>query len=170
MPSEGVANSYEFEFVAGEHNTYSFSTYDTIRYEIRFVPSSYMFDSYIEHSVDAYEMVIAVADNPLGRRIPADPLTEPTIRTIFYDFFRTKDQVIIFICDSSDGRQKARARKFTSWFYGDVPPYMLKFDTKLADGERGLIFLSIILDARNSHVKELVDLIQNIHLDMSKEE
>jgi hypothetical protein len=40
-------------------------------------------------TVDAYKMVIAVADNPLGKRIPADPLTEPTIRSIFFDFFRS---------------------------------------------------------------------------------
>jgi len=83
--------------------------------------------------------------------------------------FGHKDQVIVFICDSSDGRQKARARKFTSWFYGDVPPYILKFDTKSADGEEELIYLSIILDARNSHVGELVSLIQNLYLDMNKE-
>lgn len=129
-----------------------------------------MFEGYIEHHIDAYEMVIAVADNPLGRRIPADQLTEPTIRAIFYDFFRNKDQVIIFICDSSDGRQKARDRKFTSWFYGYIPPYMLKFDAQLPDGEKAKILLSIILDARNSHVKELVDLIQNLYLDVNKEE
>ncbi|WP_461132796.1 DUF6169 family protein [Spirosoma lituiforme] len=53
--------------------------------------------------------------------------------------FGHKDQVIVFICDSSDGRQKARARKFTSWFYGNVLPYILKFDTKSADGEEELI-------------------------------
>lgn len=170
MPSEGSINSYEFEFVGGEHNTYSFSTYYTIRYAIKFVPSSYMFEGFVDHNVDAYEMVIAVADNPLGKRIPADPLTEPTIRSIFFDFFRQKDQVIIFICDSSDGRQKARARKFTGWFYGDVPPYLIKFDTKFADGKKELIYLSIILDARNSHVGELVSLIQNLYLDMNKEE
>lgn len=157
-------------WLGGERNIYAFTTVDEIGYEVRFVPSSYMFDNYIEHHVDAYEMVIAVADNPLGRRIPADPLTEPTIRTIFYDFFRNKEQVIIFICDSSDGRQKARARKFTSWFYGDVPPYILKFDTKFSDGEKEVILLSIILDARNSRVRELVDLIQNLYLDMNKEE
>ena len=170
MPSEGSPNRYEFEFDGGGHNAYSFSTYDTIRYEIRFVPSGYMFESYVDHHIDAYEMVIAVADNPLGRRIPADLLTAPTIRAILYDFFRNKDQVIIFICDSSDGRQKARARKFTGWFYGDVPPYILKFDTKFSDGKKEIIYLSIILDGRNPHVNKLVDLIQNLYLDMNKEE
>jgi hypothetical protein len=46
-----------------------------------------LFGDYVEQTVNAFEMVIAVADNPTGNHIPADPLTELTIQAIFYDFF-----------------------------------------------------------------------------------
>ncbi|GAB2562196.1 DUF6169 family protein [Spirosoma areae] len=84
------------------------------------MPSAYLFVDYIDGHVNAFEMVIAVADNPTGKRIPADPLTEPTILAIFHDFFRSSEHVIIYICDSSDGREKARFRKFTSWVYKNI--------------------------------------------------
>jgi len=50
------------------------------------VPSAYLFEEYIDEPVDAHEMVIAVADNPTGKRLPGDPLIGPTVRAIFYDF------------------------------------------------------------------------------------
>jgi hypothetical protein len=54
-----------------------------------------LFGDYVEQTVNAFEMVIAVADNPTGNHIPADPLTELTIQAIFYDFFRSKEHVIV---------------------------------------------------------------------------
>ncbi|MBD2755540.1 DUF6169 family protein [Spirosoma validum] len=126
MPKDAPVNKYEF--AGGQQNSYSFSTYDRVRYEIKFVPSAYLFVDYVDHHVDAYEMVIAVADNPNGKRIPADRLTEPTIRAIFYDFFRSKEHVIIYICDSSDGRQEVRFRKFTSWYYKNIAVDLFKMD------------------------------------------
>ena len=161
MPSDASVNSYEFEFVGGQQNSYSFSTYDTIRYEIKFVPSAYLFIDYVDHPVDAYEMVIAVADNPTGGRLPADALTEPTIRAIFYDFFRSKEHVIIYICDSSDGRQEARMRKFTLWYYKNIGPDMFKMDARLPDGERYTL-LSGILSTKNPYFSQFVELFKNL--------
>lgn len=70
MPKDAPINSYEFEFVGGQQNSYSFVTDDKVRYEIRFVPSAYLFVDYVEEHVNAFEMVIAVADNPNGGAYP----------------------------------------------------------------------------------------------------
>lgn len=85
---------YDFEFVGGANNSYSFVTSDKVRYEIRFVPSAYMFEDYREPYIDGYEMIIIVADNPTGRKLPSDPRTAPTISTIFYDFFTEHQRVV----------------------------------------------------------------------------
>ena len=68
MPSDAPISSYKFVWVGGEFNTYAFVTDDAIGYEIKFVPSAYLFEDYVEYHVDAYEMVIAVANNPMGKR------------------------------------------------------------------------------------------------------
>lgn len=153
--------SYEFKFAGGEQNLYLFTTGQEIVYEIKFVPSSYLFVGYVEEPVSAFEMVITVADNPSGKRLPADKRTEPTIRDIFYDFFRAKEHVIIYICDSSDGRQEARMRKFTNWYYKNIAVDLFKMDARLPDGER-FTLLSGILSKRNPHFSQFVELFKDL--------
>lgn len=106
-------------------------------------------------------MVISIVDNPIGKRIPADPLTEPTIRAIFYDFFRSLDHVIIYICDSSDGRQEARFRKFTNWYYKNIAVDLFKMDARLPDGDR-FTLLSGILSKKHPHFSQFVELFKNL--------
>ncbi len=160
LPTEPTPpSSYPFRLIGGLNHVYAFTTIDEIGYEIRFVPSAYMFEDYLEPYIDAYEMIIAVADNPLGKRLPADARTEPTVRAIFYDFFTLYERVVIFICDSADGRHEARARKFTSWYYYEMRPHFFKFDARWPDGDRSIL-LSIILHDHNTHFADVVNMIQ----------
>ncbi len=156
---------YEFEFVGDSQNSYSFVTDDKVRYQIRFVPSAYMFEDYLEPYIDAYEMIIAVADNPTGNRLPADKRTAPTIRAIFYNFFQQYERVVIFICDSADGRHEARARKFTSWYYTDVRTHFFKFDARIADGDISIL-ISIIVHDRNTHFDDVIRIIKSLGSDV----
>lgn len=141
------------------NHTYAFTTVDDISYEIRFVPSAYMFEDYLEPHIDGYEMIILVVDNPTGRKLPADQRTAPTISTIFYDFFTEHQRVVIFICDSADGRHEARARKFTSWYYNDVRVGYFKFDARLPDGDISIL-ISIVLHRLNTHFDDVVRVIR----------
>lgn len=150
------AMSYKFEQTGTDYSIFSFTTANGIGYEVRFVPSAYLFEEYIDDPVDAYEMIIAVADNPTGKRLPGDPLIGPTIRAIFYDFFQQNDQVVVFICDDSDRRQRARARKFTSWYYDDMRLNFVKLDTKIPDAGKQ-IFMSAILKSGNRHRKQIAE-------------
>lgn len=111
---------YEYSFIGDPFNSYFFTTLDTITYEIKFIPSTEYFSAYPDLESDAFEMTISIADNPIGNRLPSDKRTAPTIFAIFEDFFLPKTQIIVFICDSSDGRAKARHRKFGLWFYNNV--------------------------------------------------
>ncbi|MVM32744.1 hypothetical protein GO755_22070 [Spirosoma sp. HMF4905] len=161
MPDDFPVNSYEFRFFGAEQNSYFFTTRQEIIYQIKFVPSAYLFIDYVEGHVNAFEMVIAVADKP-GDRIPSDPLTEHTIKAIFYNFFRSLEHVIVYICDSSDGREKARFRKFTSWYYRNLKPDdLFKMDADLPDGDRDTI-LSGILSTRHPHFSQFVELFKNL--------
>ncbi|GAB3721489.1 hypothetical protein GCM10028816_08420 [Spirosoma lituiforme] len=48
MPDNELRNSYKFEFVGGEYHIYAFTTVDEIGYEIKFVPSSYIFEGSVD--------------------------------------------------------------------------------------------------------------------------
>lgn len=161
MAHDASRDKYEFSFAGGQQNLYYFTTGDEVIYEIKFVPSAYLFVDYLEDHVNAFEMVIAVADNPLGKRVPADTLTEPTIRAIFYDFFRSKEHVIVYICDSSDGRQEARFRKFTNWYYKNISVDLFKMDARLPDGDR-VTLLSGILSKKHPYFSQFVELFKHL--------
>lgn len=167
MQPKNKPHSYTFKFLGGSNHLYAFTTDEGIGYEIKFVPSAYMFEDYLEPFIDAYEMIIAVADNPTGNRLPADLRTAPTIRAIFYDFFQNYERVVIFICDSADGRHEARARKFTSWYYTDIRTHFFKFDARVPDGDISIL-ISIILHDSNTHFDEVVKTIRSFRSHESK--
>ncbi len=154
---------YEFEFRGSAHNIYAFSTADDIGYEIKFVPSSYLFLAYPGIDVETFEMVISVADNPTGKRLPADKLVAPTIFAIFEDFFLTDTHVVIYICDSSDGRAQSRQRKFSGWFYGAAPAtgMLAKLDRAIMDGHR-VIYLSLIMNRLHPQFAKVADVFARL--------
>lgn len=78
LPTAPV-NKYPFTFLGGINHTYAFTTDDDVGYEIRFIPSAYMFEDYLDPYIDGYEMVILVVDTPWSNRLPADRRTAPTI-------------------------------------------------------------------------------------------
>ena len=84
---QNQSKHYEFSFGGGANSSYYFSTANDIRYEIKFVPSNDFFDGYATLSIDVFEMIISVADNPTRGRLQADPLVAPTIFSIFESSF-----------------------------------------------------------------------------------
>lgn len=132
-------------------------------YEIKFVPSTDFFDAYPDLGADVFEMIIAVADNPRGGRLPADARTAPTIFAIFEDFFLPQRHALVFICDSSDGREVARFRKFGLWFYNQSPrtDELAKFDRNIRDGDQ-LIYLSLLLSRKHPQLRRIVDVFMEL--------
>jgi len=59
---------------------------------------------------------------PLDNRIAA------TVAAILKAFLHEKENAVVYICDSSDNREKARFHKFTTWFkiYNDGSIIQLK--------------------------------------------
>lgn len=156
MQGDALPNSYKFDWVGGSNNSYFFTTADAIGYEIKFVPSDYLFDAFPDLQIHLFEMIISVIYNPSGGRLPADALTAPTIVTIFNDFYKDKDQAVVFVCDSTDGRESARARRFTSWFYYGSGDDLAKIDRKVPDGEQ-ITFLSMILNQNHPQFYQVVE-------------
>ena len=52
-----------------------------------------------------------------GSRFLKDPLVKETVWAIIEVFFRENSNVLLYVCDTSDGRQASRDRLFDIWFY-----------------------------------------------------
>ena len=163
MESESERSRYQYTFTDGDFNSYYFTTVVDVVYEIKFISSTDFFGAYPDLEADIFEMTISVADNPLGERLPADPLVAPTIFAIFEHFFRPQRHAIVFICDSSDGRERARYRKFGLWFYNKTVsiPDLAKFDRVAVDGQ-DTIFLSLIMSRLHPQRIRIVEMFMQL--------
>jgi hypothetical protein len=155
-------NPYEYTFIGGEQAIYSFSASDKIRYLVKFVSSDYLFDGYPDLDLTVFEMVISVVDPVAGQKIPSDAAVGPTIALIFSDFIQHEKQAIVFICDATDGRQKARSRKFSTWFHNrQSRTDMGKFDRIAEDGDR-LIYLSLLMSRKHPQLETIVGIFMKL--------
>ena len=70
-------------------------------------------DDYMLLEEGAYQFFIVNANK---KHSPNDPLVKETVSVIIREFFQQEPAVILYICDTSDNRQRIRDRLFTSWF------------------------------------------------------
>lgn len=94
-----VINSGESSFV--------FVTDHGVKYEISFVLD------YTLGINNSYQLCI---DNVEDKTQPRDVKVRDTIAEIIKEFFNTNEVSLLYICDTSDGRQKVRDRIFKIWF------------------------------------------------------
>lgn len=164
MQKEGQKSSkYDFEFKGGKNNSYVFETNYDITYEVKFKPSSYLFDERYQFSSQVFEMVIAVTESKnLDDKIPPDGLIMFTIAEIVTDFFKNRERIIVYICDTADARHLARARKFGLWFEKFKTTQFMKIDASITD-EMGIIYMNaLILHRENPYFVEIIDAFRKV--------
>jgi hypothetical protein len=149
---------YNYTFLGGVNNSYTFVTKVGIIYEIKFKPSSYinLFDENVSKYI--FEFVIEVAINETSKNPPLDVNVSETIAQIFKEFlFKHDNNIAIYICDSADGKQELRRRKFNEWFDKYQQGGFVKIDEALKDSENNLYPISLILQRNNPKRIEIID-------------
>ena len=87
--------------------SYMLTTDYGVNYTISFMPSDLM------PEYDAYEFAISNTNN---RKSPRDYKLRQAILSLIYEFFRQRNAVMLYLCETGDNRQKYRSRLFESWF------------------------------------------------------
>ncbi|GAB3687686.1 hypothetical protein GCM10027592_01560 [Spirosoma flavus] len=156
---------HDFSFGGGPTNSYYFANGLGIIYEIMFKPSGYLFPDNPEFNSDVYEFAIRIEENILNIDPPSDPLLPPTIAAVFRDFFSREGAVVVYICDSSDGRQAVRFRKFNSWYsyFEGRGTTLMKIDLEFED-QGDPVYTSLILRARHPLLQQIVVAYQKLIL------
>ena len=153
-----IENNYEFTFAGGDYNSYFFATDSKIVYEVKFRDTAYIFSGYLDFNIQAFEMIIQVESNPTSKNPSLDPKISLTIATIFKDFFqKLPEQVIIYICDSSDSRQLARKRKFDRWIDLFKGEDFSRVNSTIVDIEGRIYYNALIIKRSNPHYTVITD-------------
>lgn len=149
---------YDFNFIGGVNNSYVFETNRGIIYEIKFKPSSYIkiFDKNVSEYI--FEFVIEVAINDTGKNPPFDVKVSRTIAGIFKEFLLKYDNnIALYICDSSDGKQELRKRKFDEWYNKYQDNTFAKMNEKLKDSKGNYYLITMILQRKNPRRAQIVE-------------
>ena len=80
--------------------SYILTTDYGVNYTLSFMPSDLM------PEIEAYEFAIS---NTNHRKSPRDPKLRQSILTLVYEFFRTREAVMLYLCETGDNRQKHRS-------------------------------------------------------------
>jgi hypothetical protein len=147
---------YGFKFEGGVNNSYVFKTDYDIRYEIKFVPSGYLWESEPFFKDYTFEFIIAVLENNTGKKPPLDKKIPITLQLICEDFFQNNKNTAVYICDSSDNKQAIRFRKFNDWFVLMKNRAYVKMDMTIPDENEVYIYTSLIMRADNPYMDSIM--------------
>ncbi len=103
---------------------------------------------------DTYQLIIRKIEEVKSQH---DPKVEATILSIIREFFRSNLEVMLYLCDTSDGREETRNRLFLSWFerYAKNNQFTIcKAHTEI-EGEG--LFFCIVVENRNPKLKAITE-------------
>lgn len=134
--------------------SYQFITDAGITYSIYFLDYSYMFANYPELSDNVYSFNIDVLEGDPDMSI-TDERIGLTVVEAFKVFFSRIENVIVYVCDSSDERHLSRKRKFDFWFWKYNDGSIIKEDG-VAVVEDMEILNSLLVHRNNPHCAEII--------------
>lgn len=147
---------YDFEIIEGENISYTFQTDHQFKYAIRLKLSDYIFQESIWSHL-CYEFTIDILETPSSKLPPLDNRISPTIAAIFLDFLKNKEKVILYTCETKDGKESVRARKFNIWFRQFNSEVFLKIDKSIYDKKLHITYYnSLIISINNPFKDEII--------------
>jgi hypothetical protein len=116
-----------YNYILLSPDYYTFTTSAGAEYHCYFYTAEEIFSDYPSLSKKAFGFNLVLKSNEslpksLDKRIAA------TVTTILKAFLHEKENAVVYICDNSDNREKARFHKFINWFklYNDGSIVQLK--------------------------------------------
>ena len=117
-----------------------FETRHGLHYEIRF------FEEQPIGGCETWQFSFAKAED---MATPEDPYVRFTLFAVIDEFFTDNDNVMLYICDTSDSREAARNRLFIRWFKHSAEPDRFTIRSASTTIEGQGFFAAIIVENRN---------------------
>lgn len=136
---------YEIFFSEGD---FIFSTDGNIHYSISFNK-----EDIVLGSCETYQFIIRKIEET---HVSYDPKVEKTILAIIYEFFRSNQQVLLYMCDTSDHREEARNRLFLKWFERNAEPNSFTIRTACTEIEDEGFYVAIIVGNHNPSLEAII--------------
>ncbi len=86
-----------------------------------------------------------------------DALIKQTLMAIIDEFFRANNEIMIYICDTSDGREAYRSRLFMRWFEESDESSRFTIRSVSTEIEGQGFYTALIIENANPHIKEILE-------------
>lgn len=146
VSAERINKKHCYHVIQVAGDTIEFVTDSGVEYQINFMPDYTLWEEY------AYQFVII---NKNKKSSPNDSKLKDTLIYIVEDFFENNKNILLYICETGDGKQAARSKLFLRWFasYSRSSEYFFKSTEVISDEEQD--FAAIILRKDNPDFIEI---------------
>ena len=148
LPLERINEQAPYYVMLSPKGNYIFETERGIHYSLSFEEDTPF------GGCETYQFIIDKIDRV---RSPHDPKVEDTILAIIDAFFTEWQNVLLYICDTSDGREANRNRLFLSWFEKHAQPGRFTIRTANAFVEGQGFYAAIIVENSNPKLADITD-------------
>lgn len=137
-----------YRVVCTTGNVAVFMTDNGLCYEAGFVEDYTFFE---ENSFQFYLKELT------GSSAPRDPKIMDTVGAIVEDFLNQNESVVVYMCDTSDGKQAVRNRIFVHWFdmYSRKDEYTLLTGSGTVSGYK--YFAAAIVAKKNPDYQDIIN-------------
>ena len=149
---EKINTQSPYEVSYAPNGDFVFATNLGIHYLISFVNETPM------GGCDTFQFVIQKLDH---QRSPHDAKVEQTVLAILDVFFEEHLDVLLYMCDDSDGREANRNRLFLAWFKKHAAPDRFTIRTANAIVEGKGFYAAIIVENRNPLLETIIADFEN---------
>lgn len=101
---------------------------------------------------DTYQLILQNVGNG---HAPKDPKVETTVLAIIEEFFRSNQEILLYLCDTSDHREMARSRLFMLWFKRNADATRFTILSANTIVEDQFIYAAIIVENNNPHLSDI---------------
>ena len=135
---------YEIVF---NHGDFDFTTDAGIRYSVSFLEDVPL------GKCDTYQFGFRKRDEVHSAY---DAKVKDTLIAVIEQFFIENENVLLYICDTSDGREAKRNRLFIRWFEDFANPERFTMETANAMVEGQGFYAAIIVENRNPKLSDII--------------
>ncbi len=120
-----------YKVIIVKHNYFEFTTVAGIKYACYFLSYAEYFKAYKEVAGNIYSYNIEVIESK-KKSVTVDERTGFTIVEIVKKFLEGLENAVVYVCDTSDGRELLRKKKFDLWFRKYDDGTIIKVDGHIA--------------------------------------
>ena len=107
----------------------------------------------------AYQFIIVNENNTSS---PNDSKLRETIFCIIEDIFKANPEILLYLCETGDGKQASRNRLFVRWFREYAKKSLYYFDTVAINAEGIENFAAIIVQKKNPKLNEILEVFNHV--------